>query len=167
MKTVALLLLTLVIGIGAHAQESNSKRPRDAYQVPIQIKLERADHAIAAIKSFKAILATKDFEKFYVECAHSALKKRVSAERFKGQMAGVADALGQFFDDVLTAYASKGIKDADFQIGDMPYPLITGTIIIQFADRIDAQPKLRWPNGQPLRIQIAPDGGKMRFYDID
>jgi hypothetical protein len=56
---------------------------------------------------------------------------------------------------------------ADFQIGTMPSALVPGTLKIQFADRIDAEPKTRWPQGAPVKIQMSDDDGPLRFYDID
>lgn len=120
-----------------------------------------------AILKFRTVLATKDLAKFYESCAHTALKKRISQDRFSQQIAGVSDLLKSFFDDVLSAYQAKGVNDKDFQIGTMPDPLVPGSIIIQFADRIDAQPKNKWPKGAPIRIQMAMDGENFCFYDLD
>jgi len=106
-------------------------------------------------------------KRFYRECVHSTLKRRVTEEQFSAQIATVPEILSKFFDDILDAYGKKGSKDADFQIGTMSSTLVPGSLMIQFADRIDAEPKTRWPKGAPVRIQIADDSGALRFYDID
>jgi hypothetical protein len=95
------------------------------------------------------------------------LKKRVTEEQFTAQISTVPEILGKFFDDVIETFAKKGGKDVDFQIGILTSALVPDSVMIQFADRIDAEPKVRWPKGAPLRIQMADDGGHLRFYDID
>ena len=149
------------------AQEDKTKRPRDRYQKPVPVNSERAKEVISAIEAYRKILASKDYKKFYQECVHTTLKKRATEDRFSKQIASAATFLEQFFKDVLTNFKVKGHKDSDFQIGEMPQPRVKGTLIIQFADRIDAEPRVQWPKAKPLRIQIAPDGDALRFYDID
>lgn len=165
------MLLTLGIGLAmtfmVSAQQQPTARPRDAYQKPVPITHEQAKPVMLAIQRFRTVLATKDHAKFYESCAHTALRKRISQDRFSQQIAGVSDLLKSFFDDALSAYQAKGVNDKDFQIGTMPDPLVPGTIIIQFADRIDAQPNNKWPKGAPIRLQMAMDGEEFRFYDID
>lgn len=165
------ILLTLGIGLAMtfmlSAQQQPTARPRDAYQKPVPITHEQAKPVMLAIQRFRTVLATKDHAKFYESCAHTALRKRISQDRFSQQIAGVSDLLKSFFDDALSAYQAKGVNDKDFQIGTMPDPLVPGTIIIQFADRIDAQPNNKWPKGAPIRLQMAMDGEEFRFYDID
>jgi hypothetical protein len=166
-----IILLALGFGLAMtsvlSAQQQASARPRDAYQKPVPITHEQAKPVMLAIQRFRTVLATKDHAKFYESCAHTALKKRISQDRFSQQIAGVSDLLKSYFDDVLSAYQAKGVNDKDFQIGTMPDPLVPETIIIQFADRLDAQPNNKWPKGAPIRIQMAMDGEELRFYDID
>ena len=163
---VIALLIILTVGMGL-AQELDAKRPRERYLRPVAVDADTAKRIISAIQTYQKVLASKDYKRLYQECVHSALKKRVTEEQFTKQIATAPDLLGKFFEDVLVAYGKKGSRDADFQIGAMPTPLIPGTLMIQFADRIDAEPKLRWPKGDPLRIQMAPDGDHIKFYDID
>lgn len=167
MKSFAFaLMIALSLGT-AVAQEAEAKRPRDRYLQASPIDEASAKKIIAAIESYRTILASKDYKRFYRECVHSALNQRVSEEQFEAQIATVPEILGKFFDDILKAYADKGSKDDDFQIGTMPSALVPDSSMIQFADRIDAEPKERWPKGAPFRIQIADDNGSLRFYDID
>jgi hypothetical protein len=165
------ILLALGVGLAMtsmlSAQQQASSRPRDAYQKPNPITQEQAKPVMLAIQRFRTILSTKDHAKFYESCAHTALKKRIPQDRFTQQLAVVSGLLESFFEDVLSTYQVKGVNDPDFQIGTMPDPLVPGTIIIQFADLIDAQPKNKWPKGAPVRIQLALDGEEFRFYDID
>jgi hypothetical protein len=165
------ILLTLGIGLAMtfmlSAQQQPTARPRDACQKPVPITHEQAKPVMLAIQRFRTVLATKDHAKFYESCAHTALRKRISQDRFSQQITGVSDLLKSFFDDALSAYQAKGVNDKDFQIGTMPDPLVPGTIIIQFADPIDAQPNNKWPKGAPIRLQMAMDGEEFRFYDID
>lgn len=167
MKSFALALM-IVLSVGtAVAQEVEAKRPRDRYLQASPIDQDSAKKIIAAIESYQAILASKDYKRFYRECVHSVLKQRVSEEQFTAQIATVPEILGKFFDDILKAHKEKGSRDEDFQIGTMPSASVPGSLMIQFADRIDAEPKERWPKGAPLRIQMADDNGSLRFYDID
>ena len=149
------------------AQPQASARPRGAYQKPVPITHEQAKPVMLAIQRFRTDIATKDHTKFYESCAHKALKKRISQDQFVQQLAAVSGLLDSFFEDVLSANQAKGVNDKDFQIGTMPDPLVPGTIIIQFADRIDSQPKIKWPKGAPVRIQLAMDGERFCFYDLD
>lgn len=141
---------------------------------PVPMDQEATKRIISAIESYRKVLASKDYKRLYQECTHSAFKKQVTEKQFADQMAEASGLLAKFFDDVLAAYAKNGGADADFQIGAMPYPYIPGalinapgSVIIQFADRIKAEHKERWPKGVPIRIQLAPDGETLRFYDID
>jgi hypothetical protein len=167
MKTFAIALTIILSAGAAFAQEPVAKRPRDRYLQAGPVDQDGAKRVIAAIESYRKILATKDYKRFYLECVHSTLKQRVTEEQFTAQIATVPEILSKFFDDILEAYAKKGSKDADFQIGTMPSTLVPGTLMIQFADRIDAEPKVEWPKGAPVRIQLADDDGTLRFYDID
>ena len=160
------MMIVLFVG-SAVAQEAEAKRPRDRHLQASPVDQDSAKKIIAAIASYRTILASKDYKRFYRECVHSALKQRVSEEQFTAQIATVPEILGKFFEDILKAYKDKGSRDEDFQIGAMPSALVPGSLMIQFADRIDAEPKERWPKGAPLRIQIADDDGSLRFYDID
>jgi hypothetical protein len=49
----------------------------------------------------------------------------------------------------------------------MPHPSVPGDFIVQFADRLDDTARKKWPERRPVRIQIAPDGDSLKFYDID
>ena len=143
------------------------KRPRDRYLQADPVDQDSATKIISAIKSYRKILASKDYGRFYQECVHSSLKKRITEEQFTAQISTVPEILGKFFDDVIETFAKKGGKDVDFQIGILTSAPVPDSVMIQFADRIDSEPKVRWPKGAPLRIQIADDGGHLRFYDID
>ncbi len=167
MKIIA-IALTIIFPAGfALAQDQGAKRPRDQYLQAGPIDQDNAKKVIAAIESYRKILAAKDYKRFYRECVHSTLKRRVTEEQFTAQIATVPEVLRKFFDDILDAHGKKGSKDADFQIGTMSSALVPGSLMVQFADRIDAEPKTRWPKAAPVRIQIADDGGSLRFYDID
>jgi hypothetical protein len=167
MKSLAIALtITLSAGM-AISEEPAAQRPRDRYQQPIPVDDETAKKVIAAIQEYRKILASKDYRRFYRECVHSSLKKQVTEELFSTQIATVPEILGKFLEDVVETYAKKGSKDVDFQIGTMPDPKVPGTLMVQFADRIDAEPKQRWPQGAPVRIQMADDNGNLRFYDFD
>lgn len=167
MKSFAITLTIILFAGAAFAQEPAAKRPRDRYLQAGPVDQDGVKRVIVAIESYHKILASKDYTRFYRECAHSKLKQRVTEEQFTAQIAMVPEILSKFFDDILEAYAKKGSKNPDFQIGTMPNPLVSGSLMIQFADRIDAETNVRWPKGAPMRIQLADDGGSLRFYDID
>ena len=167
MKSLAIALALILSARISTAQEPAVKRPRDGYLQAGAVDHDSATKIISAIESYRKILASKDYRRFYQECVHSSLKKRVTEEQFTAQISTVPEILGKFFDDVIEAFAKKGGKDVDFQIGTMASDLVPGSVMVQFADRIDAEPKIRWPKGAPLRIQMADDGGHLRFYDID
>ena len=167
MKSPSIALAILLSAGAPSAQEASVKRPRDRYLQADPVDQDSATKIISAIKSYRKILASKDYGRFYQECVHSSLKKRVTEEQFTAQISTVPELLGKFFDDVIETFAKKGGKDVDFQIGILTGALVPDSVLIQFADRIDAEPKVRWPKGAPLRIQMADDGGHLRFYDID
>lgn len=167
MKSLAIALTIVHIAGVAFAQDPVAKRPRDRYVQAGPADQDNIKKVIAAIESYRTILATKDYKRFYRDCVHTTMKQRISEEQFTAQIATVPEILGKFFDDILVAYEKKGDKDPDFHIGTMPSALVPGSLMIQFADRIDAEPKIRWPKAAPVRIQIADDDGSFRFYDID
>jgi len=163
---LVLWLAVCSVAVAGQAGEA-AKRPRDRYQKPIPLDKQATEQAIAAVRRYKEILETGDYDKFYRECAHPSLRQRETAVAFAKQIATVADKLKQFFADILAAHEQGLQEKGDFQVGQMPYPVVKDTVMIQFADRIDDEAAPRWPKGRPLRIQMAPEDGVLKFYDID
>jgi hypothetical protein len=162
-----LALLICLAATALAADQSTLNRPRDGYQKPIPVDADTTREIIAAVRIYHEVLKKGDYRKFYRECLHRVTKERQTEEAFMKQVESAAPKLMQFFSDILNAYERGLHRNDDFQIGRMPYPVVKGSLIVQFADRIDDTTAKRWPEGAPVRIEMAPDGDALKFYDID
>jgi hypothetical protein len=159
-----LIYFTPQVAVGA---DSAPQRPGDGYQKPVPVDADTTKKIIAAVRHFKDVLETGDYRKFYRDCFHRVAKERQTEEVFTKQVESVAPKLKQFFSDILDSHEKGLHQKEDFQIGRMPYPTVKETYVIQFADPIDDTAAERWPEGRPLRIEMAPDGDSLKFCDID
>jgi len=174
--TTAVLMFTLIATDAAWGGEAATnkvpdgtlqKRPRDGHLKPEAVDKESQKVIIEAIKRFRRMLESTNYHSFYLDCCHAQTRAKVPEDTFIRQVQSVAPTLKQFFDDIIAAYESGDLAKGDFQLGRMPYPTVEGSMMIQFADRIDDTTAKRWPEGRPVRIQMAPEAGRYKFYDID
>ena len=67
--------------------------------------------------------------------------------------------------EIAERFKTKGHLDDDFQIGESRYDV--DGYIVQLADVIDQEPRKKWPDGPPVRLQLVEKNGAWTIRDVD